>query len=309
MKLIRSIVMSVCVCAGAFGAVEPETVELRPKYVVGQEDRFVAEIESTRAAKFVDSQVNRPESYKQILRVHRKVIEANTEGATIELVFEAADVSIVAGRKIVRYDSEGINGSEPELTLGTSVKSAINRPVRVQVDAYGRPLKVSGNGGDAVTTAAGSLMGDEVFMKMLVPLYGLGKEPAATKIETGWSEERKSKGGQTGVITTTLDYTLKGLEGKLAKIAIDGKMSLEPSEKAREAKTTIDEQSIVGEVVWDTGAGSVRNYRYNLSMKLLAETEGKMRMALTGYSLSIRWLEVWPPVSGSTTGATTGEKK
>ena len=299
MKFVVATILSSLFAASAL-AVEPTTVDLKPKFVVGQEDRFVVDMNSSRQAKFVESAVNRPETYRQKLRVKRRVTEVGEAGATLELTYEAVEVAIVAGAKSVNYDSEGINDSEAELSVGASVLPVLNKPVTVQVDAFGRVQKVTGNQNAPGAPPSLSLLGDEMFTRTLTPLYGLGKDPVLVKVGETWTEERKSPAGQTGAITSKRQHTLTSADAKLAKVTITGTLSLEPSEMATAAKTKVQDQSITGNIEWSLTAGSIRSYTYDQHMQLSAETEGKQRMAVTDFSVKMNWIEVWPPVAADT---------
>lgn len=309
--VVSTIVSSLVVASAALGAaVDPVAVDLRPKFVAGQEDRFIVEMNSARQAKFVDSNVNRPETYRQTFRIRRKITEATDAGASIELNYEAVQVAIVVGDKAVSYDSEAINDSESELTFAPTVQPVLNKPITVKVDSMGRVRSVAGNQHALGEAPSMSLLGDDMFTRTLTPLYGLGRETAAAKPGETWTEERKSPSVQTGVVTTTRRYTLGAADGKSAKVTITGDLSLAPSEKATAANTRIEEQSVTGELDWSLTAGSIRNYKYNQLMKLRAETEGKQRIAMTEFAVTIKWLEVWPPahVPPSATTETTGSK-
>lgn len=290
------------------GAVaEPKTVDLKPKFVVGQEDRFMVEMNSARQAKFVDSNVNRPESYRQRLRVKRRVLEAGEAGAKIELVYEAAEIAIAAGNKSVSYDSEGINDSESELTIGSTVEPALNKPIAVEVDPMGRVKRVSGNTNAPGVPPALSLLGDEMFTRTFVPLYGTGADVASAPVGHTWTEERQSPSAQTGVVTTARRFTLEEANGRTAKFGITGSLSLEPSEKAAAARTRIDSHLVGGSMTWDLVIGCLKEYAYRQEMKLMAETDGRERVALTEYSLVISRIDVWPPV-GSAKQETAGQE-
>ncbi|MFN7020085.1 MAG: hypothetical protein ACK4WH_01995 [Phycisphaerales bacterium] len=294
--------------AGALGVgAEPRTVDLKPKFVVGQEDRFMVEMNSARQAKFVDSNVNRPESYRQKLRVKRRVLETGEAGAKLELVYEAAEIAIAAGNKSVGYDSEGINDSESELTVGTAVEPALNKPIIVEVDPLGRVKRVSGNANAPGVPPALSLLGDEMFTRTFVPLYGSGADVASAAVGHTWIEERQSPAAQTGVVTTLRRFTLDEANDRTAKIGISGSLSLEPSEKAAAAKTRIDSSAVTGSMTWSLEIGCVKEYVYRQEMKLMAETDGRERVALTEYSLVISRIEVWPP-EGAAKQETTGLK-
>lgn len=284
------------VAAPMASAAGPESADLRPKFEVGRVDRFTVDMVSTREAKFVESSTTRPEKYQQTLRVRRRIVEANEKGATIEVVLEAAVVAIDAGNRSIRYDSEGINGSEATLAMGATVDPALGRPVMVRVDAKGRAVSVEGNKDSKVIGSSLSLMGDDMFLRTLGPLYGLNAVVASAKEGDGWKEERSADPNKTGVLTTVKQFTVREVSDGLATLAVTGSISLEPSDMAREAKTKIDEHLVNGRIVWDSGAGMIRSYTYDQSMKLLAETEGHMRMAVTSYSLNVEHIAVWPPV-------------
>lgn len=296
--LLVSASIRVCLAAVAgLAAPDPQSVDLKPRFTAGREDRFIVEMISKSDAKFVDSPVTRPESYKQKFRIKRRIAEAGEGGARIELVYEAVELAIAAGAKSLAYDSESVNDSESELTLGPMVTPALNKPIIVEVDSLGRFKKVTGNQNKPGAPPSLSLLGDEMFTQLLTPLYGSGCTAESAKVGETWTELRRAPSSQTGVITTTRNYTVAEAKDAAAAITIAGTLALEPSEKAAAARMRIDEQSVSGRFSWDTRAGSLRDYSYNQHMKLLAETDGKQRMAVTDYTVTMKWLEVWPPAA------------
>jgi hypothetical protein len=298
--LVLTLAAAVCpaaqpVPASQADAPDSVAIDLRPKFVLGREDRFMVEMTSTSEGKWVESQITRPDRYHQKLRVRRTIIEATPEGATLELVYEAAKVAITAGDRSIEFNSEAINDPEPELALGPAIKAAIHKPVRVQVDGHGRFLKMTGAPTEGGPPPANSLMHEDMFRKRLTPLYGLGIEETSHKVGDSWTESVTGAPEQTGTFTTDRTYHLESVHEGVATITVTGALTLAPSPKAAEAKTIIESQSIRGRIDFDHQGGFVRNWTYSQSMKLLAETGGRGRMAVKTYDLSIAWLPVWPP--------------
>ncbi len=258
--------------AAVAGPDEPR-INLRPRYTVGQENRFQVVMHSRTQTQFLDTPRVRLQEYEQRMRVRRKVLEVGPSGATIEVTYEAVVVTLVAGNKTITYDSEGINGAEPEEVLGPTTRNAINRPFTVKVDADGNVLSVSGNEQDGTKMAAASLIDSEILTRSLGPIYGLGKVPEPIAIGQEWTESRASKPDLSGVFTTTIKSTLASVTGARATIDLSGGLALEPSQKAVEGHAQLTGQSVAGVRVWNIFEGVIDRAVYQQTMKIEADVE------------------------------------
>lgn len=257
---------------GAVALDEPR-IDLHPRFTVGQENRFQVVMHSRTQTQFLDTPRVRLQEYGQRMRVRRKVLEAGPSGATIEVVYEAVAVTLVAGNKTITFDSEGINGAEPEEVLGPTTRNAINRPFIVKVDADGQVLSISGNEQDGTKMAAANLIDTDILTKSLAPIYGLGKLPEPIAIGQEWSESRKAKPDPSGVFTTTVKSKLASITGARATIDLSGQLTLERSDKAREGHAELTGQSVEGGQVWNIFEGIIDRSFFQQTMKIEADVE------------------------------------
>jgi hypothetical protein len=253
---------------------EPK-IDLRPRFTVGQENRFRVTMVSRTQTQFLDTPRVRLQEYQQTMRVRRKVIEASESGATIEIVYEAVAVTLIAGNKTISFDSDGINSPEPEEVLGPTARNALNRPFTIKVDQYGKVLSVSGNTQDGTKMAAVNLIDTDILTRSLGPIYGLGKEPSTAAIGETWSATRESKPGLTGTFSTTVRSTLRSVTGDRADIDVDGKVNLELSEKAKEGKAELSKQEVRGDQIWNVLGGVVDRSFFQQTMSVTADVEAK----------------------------------
>lgn len=258
--------------AAVSGPDEPR-IDLHPRYTVGQENRFRVVMHSRTQTQFLDTPRVRLQEYEQRMRVRRKVLEAGPSGATIEVVYEAVAVTLVAGNKTITFDSEGINGAEPEEVLGPTTRNAIDRPFIIKVDADGNVLSVSGNEQNGTKMAAASLIDAEVLTHSLAPIYGLGKLPEPIAIGQEWSESRASKPDLSGVFTTTVKSRLASVTGARATIDLTGGLTLEPSKKAIDGHAQLTGQAVEGVRVWNLFEGVIDRSVYQRTMTIEADVE------------------------------------
>jgi hypothetical protein len=272
-------VMCVGACAwliATAGAVADEPkLDLKPRFVTGQENRFVVEMHSKTQTQFLDRTRVRLQEYHQRLRVNRKVVETSDTGATLQLKYEAVAVTLVAGNKMLSYDTEGINIPEADQMLGAGVRDAMALTFTVKVDPLGRVVDVTGNEREVTKQAATNLVSDDVLVRSFGPIYGLGKEPAVAAIGETWSTVRKTDPSTTGVYTTTLTSTLTGFADGRATIDQTGVMSLELSEKARLAKAEFTAHDVKGQQIWNVLDGIVDRSAYRQTMEVQADVEAR----------------------------------
>lgn len=250
-------------------------LDLKPRYAAGQENRFVVEMHSKTQSQFMDRSRVRLQEYHQRLRVNRKVIETGDAGATLQIKYEAVAVTLVAGNKLLTYDTEGINIPEADEMLGAGVRDAMALTFTIKVDPFGRVVDVSGNEREVTKQAASNLVSDDVLARSFAPLYGLAKEPATAAIGESWATTRVASPTTTGVYTTTITSTLNEFSDSRATISTVGEMKLEMSEKAREAKADFVAHEIKGQQVWNVIEGAVDRSAYRQTMKVQADVEAR----------------------------------
>lgn len=306
--VVVGVVLAMLICPTRGTAqTTPQTVDLAPKFTVGQEDRFWVDLLTTREARFVDSDVTRPARWEQRARVRRRVLETSPAGAKIEILYETIKVSFVAGNRSVAYDTEIENPPETE-EVGKTVRPALNRPVVVEVDSTGRVVGVTGNKVSEGETPSQSLMGDDTFRTMLSPLFGLTKSPSTVSVGEYWTEVIPGTPQATGTITTRVSRHLRSVENDRVLVTFTGTMTLDPSEKALMSNANIEAQALSGKIEWDLVRGHTISYRQEWMMKLTAETEGRQRAATTTNSAKIDWIEKWPPDPAKDDAPTTEAK-
>ncbi len=250
-------------------------IDLRPRFAAGQENRFVVDMLSRTESQLLDDSLVKIEQYRQRLRMKRRVVSADESGATLELTYEAVAVNLTAGGRSVYFDTEWMNDAEAEEALGEGVRNAVARTFTVVVDPLGRVQSVAGNEQDGTKVASANLIGDDLFKRSLLPMYGLGKEPAATAVGESWEIVRRPPPTQTGQFVHTMTVTLESFDpvSGRASVRILGSTALEPSEKARQAKAEVTRQSITGEQVWSVLDGACDRSVFRQAMQIRAEVE------------------------------------
>lgn len=273
----RAMCVSACalLLATSGAAADEPKLDLKPRFVAGQENRYVVEMHSKTQTQFLDRTRVRLQEYHQRLRVNRKVVETSDTGATLQLRYEAVAVTLVAGNKLLSYDTEGINIPEADEMLGAGVRDAMALTFTVKVDPLGRVVDVTGNEREVTKQAATNLVSDDVLVRSFAPMYGLGKEPASAAIGESWSTTRTTDPSTTGVYTTTLTSTLTGLVGGRATIDQAGVMSLELSEKAKLAKAEFVAHDIKGQQIWNVLDGTLDRSAFRQTMEVQADVEAR----------------------------------
>lgn len=251
------------------------TIDLTPRFVVGQENRYVVDMHSKSQTQFLDRSRVRLQEYQQRLRVKRKVVDANDSGATIELKYESVSVNLVAGNKLISFDSNGTNIPEAEEMMGAGVRDAMALTFTVKVDRLGKVLSISGNEKEVAKQAATNLINEDVLVRAMAPLYGLGKDPASAAVGESWTTTRVAAPSTTGVFTTTLTSTLLSAAEGRAHVTVTGAMTLALSDKAKAANAEFMSHDVRGEQIWSVEAGLVDRTAYRQVMEVQADVDGR----------------------------------
>ena len=258
-------------------------VDLRPRFVVGQENRFTVEMKSRTGTQLLDRSRVRLQEYNQRILVKRRVVSLDEGGgATMEVVYQGVLVTLIAGNKAVTFDTEGTNGTEAEELLGVTARNAINKPFTVKVDALGQVLSVSGNTNEGDKPAAVNLIGSDIIGQSMAPIFGLGSEPEGCTASETWTITRSAPAGKTGKFQLTTTNTLSAVAEPQATIDIRGTVALEPSDMARRGKAEMTASQIVGQQVWNARDGVADRSVYRQEMTIEADVE--IKDPLTGKS-------------------------
>lgn len=255
--------------AAAGAAKQADSVSLRAKWAKGDVAKFDVVMESRRKSG-VEGRDESVQSQRllQELHVTRRVLDANEQGATLSIVYDRVQMNIFADRSILKFDSAAPAAEDAGNELAAMVRPVVGLPITVKIDAAGNVLSIEGNEEPAPKTdqdlqrasMARSLIGDEIFSRVLAPLYGLPHAPERGAPGDAWTSEEVNDRPPLGVLTLDAKHTLGSVADGAATVTTTGTVKLTRAVGNMAVKADLTGQEIKGTALWDTIAGSIRSF-------------------------------------------------
>jgi len=258
------------------------TIDLRPKWHIGDVTRYDMEIVKHNASKSPDDPNKKMgELYKQWGRLVRRVVAADASGTTLSLMYETLHLQAAYGTKVVHYSSDMGDNPDRQNELTPWVKACVGRPILVKLNAAGEVLSITGNedpdaslpGADKMPHVPQAVLGDTPIRKLWAPLYALDRTEA--KLGQEWFDEQKNADGKLGTFDVKLRNRLSEFKDGVATISTVADVDLYPATGPAAAKTKLTESAVSGSVEWDVTRGTLKTWSTSQEFKL--DAEGRAR--------------------------------
>lgn len=271
---------------------QPEEVDLRPRYVAGQQVRYTMET-SSRANLTCEEvpEMNGKQAMSQALGLTLRVLETNSDGTTLELVYDSVRIKYESEDGSAEFDSAAPPRSpgsrppqaDPDLSaaLEAMVRGMVGAKLKIQTDTAGNIVSVSGDGG--ISSAARSFMqsaGKGVpGMPASIPsggdtarwLIGGTRGTGRARVGETWTNEDTLGGTPLGDFRMTTRHTLRSHAAGTAKVAFAGRA---------EAASAAGTPSLLGfQLKGCTHEGS---YDWDTARGMLSKMDTDMRVSLEG---------------------------
>lgn len=227
-----------------------QKIDLRPLFVEGRERRYTLEQTTTAAVGTVEQ----GSALRTTCRFVPKKVGADG-GATVELDYEAAAMTLTLGKKRRTFDTQDPNAPEGDKTLGRLLRAFAGKSLELEFAPSGEVRKIRGLD-EIVAGPDGSLLRpflDEdalrrVLGKLSTPT--VGKE--SSTIGERWTDREVSEFDEETSLVVELEYRLAGVDEGRARIELGGKARFEARDGAAgPVKYAFEKQSIRGEILWD----------------------------------------------------------
>lgn len=310
--------------SAAIGAFDPppvssdERVDLRPKFLPGQTTRFEMQINSRSQLKSDEvPELNHSQAMKQTIRLSLRVLEAGTDGATLEMVYDSVKISFESEDVKAEYDStrtspaqpgtgrpgskDALADADPSRLLESLVKGMVGSKLTLKSDAAGNIVSVSGDGGVSGMTKSfmNSVGGGIPGLGSGAPAAGqtaqwviTGPRPTGlVRIGETWVNEDGLAGTPLGEFKMKTSHTLTAHRGNLASVKFSGRA--EASSAAATSPTGFQLQHLThdGAYEWDTRRGGLASMNADMRVAIEASLTGSAMKHETTTTVAVKRLD------------------
>lgn len=236
-----------------------EKVDLKPKFEVGQEIKYVLTQDSQGVMKRGDQEMKAAQ--KQNMTVSRKVATVDEKGATVELkVLRVEMTSDTPGGK-VEFDSEKPADQDAGNMIAAQWRPVIGQTYTVHLALDGEITKVDVPAGLPVMNNA------EAIKSSFNALFRVRQGGEMTAVGETWKQtENIPTSPGMGALTNDAELTLKSLKEENAVVSFASKVAFKEGQAPPGME--IKEGSVNGDITWNVKQGT------------LVKLEGKQRMNL-----------------------------
>lgn len=259
--------------APAADAAKAGAVDLRPRLTAGQIIKFTQRTLRTDTMSL--STGGQPTGVAPVMRQSTKIDQtidytvkvesASAEGAALSLEITAIKAAAELAKGKFEWDSsspaDDKDASNP--VLG-AYKPVVGSVTRLTLDKNGQITDVSTDArlpaaprNEFATPIMGLTSADQIKARWSgVLAVKPGSEPAA--VGATWTQTTVIPNASVGRFETDQAYTLKSVEGDMAKLDIAGTLKLLPFAADKPAQGTFSDPKASGSAVWDLKAGMIR---------------------------------------------------
>lgn len=281
------------VSALCFGAVEAANqqdsrgdVDLSPQFTADEFDQYELTLDADIEMSLMGSSQTIA-SYMES-RFSVRVMDVQSEISIVEIRFDRILVQFDGYASLDgSYDSAAKRLPRPDEVLPKVVQPAINKPITVEVDGWGRMISVDGLEGLAPEGHAGALFlqlfDDNALYSMFQPVFRVRPQQeserrlpvnARQRVGSSWSVTQPEI-QSLNVRRQMLDLTLEGMTSGDAQISISGKPNERVPENAKGmpgVETTTAQ--VTGTAVWDTVGGELASLNTRSVLELGSTSGG-----------------------------------
>jgi len=274
-------------------------VDLRPKFVVGQQTRFVMEVTNTstpvgaatkpttvRPRPGTDPRTPAGQTKSKIeFGLLMKVKEGGgTDGATVDVVFERIKVSTTGEDGTVEFDSTKPQQGEGDL-VGILMGQLVGTTLTMKVDPSGNITSISG--GESFSMLGQFMGGGGGAGSLFGPIVNMKKGGGKVAVGESWENEDVVNTGLMGGFKMVTRHTLRSAVGGDAKVDMTGRM-VASSEAGSGTVAQLKNSKYTGSYVWDTKGGMLKQMDSSMSVEMETSVEDRPVLTRNESTMKVR---------------------
>lgn len=305
---------AIVVSSLAMPAAAQETVDLAPKFKVGQEARYTIDLNGTQQMTAQGMPDLPARTTKQFIGVLARTKETPAAGgAVVELVYEKLSVDIKEGEQGVVFNSESPADQDGNNPMAGILRPVIGKSLTLTLDPSGNITAVTGD-----EKIPGALRDAASAKNLYGALFTTWRKPttdAGSKAAVGdtWTHEDSEQTEEAAPIKQVMTHKLDSIKGSDAQIAITGKVEVGPADGAQAPPFTIVESKQTGTSNWDAAAGNLKSLFVEMTLELKDSSQGMETTQKSKQTVKIMRLDGPAPAAAPTTpsapAAPAAEKK
>lgn len=262
------------------------TIDLRPRFPVGRETRYVMRIKSDGTVDIAglvpglgadpeaDKDGTKQQMEQEIGFVLRVTSGTQEEGATVEMVQERIKISIKHGSDEIFYDSTAPRRPNDDADLiEPYIKSVVGSKLTIRFDADGNVKDIQGGGELGMPGAMGRL-GIPTDAKSIGSLFGPISNRTAGRglyrVGERWTNTDQVDTGPIGSFRMVTQHTLRSAQAGSAEVIFNGR--IEPGSETGKPGSPfqVKDSRYQGKYVWDTHAGQLKSMESEQEIEIAA---------------------------------------
>ncbi len=286
MNTIRAILTAALLALVSAPARAQGTVDLRPKFEVGDQTRYTMELEAAMSVGTTGEQGAMRQTLKQEIGFTLKVKDARPEAdATVDLVFDRYKLAAESPMGKMEFDSAQPADKDGANPLAAALRPIVGSTLTMTVAPDGTIKQITGGERLAALGQFAAQISDpkqakRLFGQILTLHHGTG----LARVGESWENVDALDMEMIGSFKMKTTHTLRSASGDDA--VVDFKGTIEPaSESPGEATAQIKEARFAGTYHWDTGDGELDRMTTDqtvvMDVKQLGQTRNEMKMKVT----------------------------
>lgn len=290
-------------------------VDLRPRFTPGQVTRY--EMTSNSLSQLTSKEMpelDQKQVMKQALRLSLKVIEAGSDGATIELTYDAAKVTFENDDFTAEYDSarppaaatpnkpaDPLDMADPSKLLESLVKGMVGSKLVLKTDAAGNITSVTGDGGvsdmskgllaavgGGIPGAGGGGVSGKDAAKWIIN----GPRPSGlASVGESWTNDDSLAGTPLGEFKLKTTHTLVSHRGNNASLKFSGRAEAASAGTPSPSGFQLRHMTSDGTYQWDTERGGLESMNADMRVAIEATLTGVAMQHETTTTVTVKRLE------------------
>lgn len=258
-------------------------VDLRPRFVVGQEVRLkLATEEMTKTTLGGEASLNQDSASSREMVVSLRCTGKQDQNSTVEMKIESLRATMSGagiGGLDGSFDSSKPASKDGEGTLGQALRPLVGQVFVLVFDQNGNITSVKGNekvDGSAMGGFAGQLGTMSGVQMLLSPITTPGKSSGEAAVGQIWTT-RDVIDSPFGRLKMVTDYKLASHIGALAEVPIKGTLSLdsEGGGQGEALGVKLKKSEYSGKMKWDTDRGMIQSMDVSQSIAIEATPGGQ----------------------------------
>lgn len=295
-----------------------DRVDLRPRFTPGQTTRYEMQINTQSQLKSAElPELDQKQAMKQTLRLSLRVLEAGSDGATLELVYDSARMVFESDDITAEYDStrppvakpgstgaapkDPLADADPSKLLETLVKGMVGSKLTLKTDAAGNIVSVSGDGGVSGMTKSfmNSVGGGLPGLGGGLPTSGqtaqwiiTGSRPSGlVRVGETWTNEDGLAGTPLGEFKMKTSHTLVSHRGGSANVKFSGRAEAPSATSTSPTGFQLQHLNHDGTYEWDTRRGGLAAMNADLRVAIEANLTGSAMSHESATTVSVKRLD------------------